>query len=56
VDRPGSGPQPLPATTDRDKRRGVAAWTLAIPPKQTQRVGVKHVVTYPKDVAVGGLP
>ena len=49
----------LPAAHRRrasKKVPGVAAWTLAIPPLQTQRVSVTHAVDYPKDDLVSNLP
>jgi uncharacterized protein (TIGR02231 family) len=47
---------PPPATTAWEHRAGVAAWTLALAPRQTQRIRVEHVVSWPKDRQVGALP
>jgi len=47
---------PQPATTEWDKQPGIAQWTLALAPGQTQRISVAHVVSYPRDVVVRNLP
>ena len=47
---------PQPASTEWDHRPGVAAWNLPLAPGQTQRVQIKHVVSYPKDARVTNLP
>ena len=48
--------EPRPTTDAWNKVPGVAAWTLAIAPLQTQRVSVTHAVDYPKDDLVSNLP
>jgi uncharacterized protein (TIGR02231 family) len=48
--------EPQPATTEWEHQAGVAAWKLAVAPGKSQRVGVKQVVSYPKDRQVAGLP
>ena len=47
---------PQPATFEWDKQPGVAEWTMALAPSQTQRISIAHVVSYPKDGVVGNLP
>ena len=48
--------EPKPKTTNWEERRGVAAWEQPLAPGQTLRFVADYTISYPKDVAIAGLP
>ena len=47
---------PKPTEENWEERQGVVAWARAIAPNQTLKFSVGYAISYPKDVAVAGLP
>jgi uncharacterized protein (TIGR02231 family) len=48
--------EPKPKTLNWEERRGVAAWEQPLAPGQTLKFVADYTISYPKDVAVVGLP
>lgn len=48
--------EPKPATQNWEEKRGVAAWEQPLAPGQTLKFVADYTISYPKDVAVVGLP
>ena len=48
--------EPKPRTTSWEERRGVAAWEQPLAPGQTLKFVADYTISYPKDVAIAGLP
>jgi uncharacterized protein (TIGR02231 family) len=48
--------EPKPKTLNWEERRGVAAWEQPLAPGQTLKFVADYTISYPKDVAVLGLP
>ena len=48
--------EPKPKTADWEEHKGVYAWEQPLAPGQTLKFVADYTITYPKDVAVVGLP
>jgi uncharacterized protein (TIGR02231 family) len=48
--------EPKPKTLNWEERRGVAAWEQPLAPGQTLKFVADYTISYPKDVAIAGLP
>jgi uncharacterized protein (TIGR02231 family) len=48
--------QPKPKVQDWEEKRGVVAWEQPLLPGETLKFVAEYTITYPKDVAVTGLP
>ena len=48
--------EPKPKTLNWEERRGVAAWEQSLAPGQTLKFVADYTISYPKDVAIAGLP
>ena len=48
--------EPKPKTLNWEERRGVAAWEQPLVPGQTLKFVADYTISYPKDVAIAGLP
>ena len=48
--------EPQPKQLDWDNRRGVVAWEQPLAPGETLKFVADYTISYPKDVAVMGLP
>ena len=48
--------EPKPKTVNWEERRGVAAWEQPLAPGQTLKFVADYTISYPKDVAIAGLP
>jgi uncharacterized protein (TIGR02231 family) len=48
--------EPKPKTLSWEERRGVAAWEQALAPGQTLKFVADYTISYPKDLAIAGLP
>ena len=47
---------PQPKLKEWDNRRGVVAWEQSLAPGETLRFAAGYTISYPKDVAIVGLP
>jgi uncharacterized protein (TIGR02231 family) len=48
--------EPKPKTLNWEERRGVAAWEQPLAPGQTLKFVADYTISYPKDLAIAGLP
>ena len=48
--------EPKPKTLDWEEKRGVTAWEQPLAPGQTLKFVADYTISYPKDVAIAGLP
>ena len=48
--------QPKPKVQDWEDKRGVVAWEQPLLPGETLKFVADYTISYPKDVAVIGLP
>jgi uncharacterized protein (TIGR02231 family) len=48
--------QPKPKVQDWEEKRGVVAWEQPLQPGETLKFVADYIISYPKDVAVIGLP
>ena len=51
-----AGFEPKPKTQNWEEKRGVIAWEQPLVPGQTLKFIADYTISYPKDVAIVGLP